>query len=279
MSIKTNLQTMKNFTHTLRNATCIILLISISAFVSAQTKKEVQFSLDTLKKSHNSLQEDYRAVKAAWKKQNNFFEHVKSTFFLSADINTSIDSGIVKFDKINSALLIKLEKLGKNNKNLKDSLFAISSNIDSLELQNRAYNHILLSSLSHASFPQSTKDFLGTWDLFLNPVQLSGEPYESGIIGFNEFVPNDSIGVHNIYKIEFLEDELATVHFKGGTSQKCFYSVKDFSNNSPYIIKFSKNDDFKMTMLISPLPGGLMVSYEIPVKAKKIYYYYGLMKK
>ena len=141
------------------------------------------------------------------------------------------------------------------------------------------YNQILLSALSKASFPKSAKDFVGTWDLFLNPVQLSGEPFESGIIGFNTFTSNDSLSLHNVYKIEFTEDELATIYFNGGEIQKSFYSVKDFSNNEPYIIKFSKNDDFKLTMLVSPLASGLMVSYELPLKSDKVYYYYGLMKK
>ena len=151
--------------------------------------------------------------------------------------------------------------------------------MEQLTQQNESYSKLLMSSLNKASFPQSTQEFIGVWDLFLDPVQISGEPFESGIISYNHFVSNDSIMKHSIYKIEFSADEIATLFFTGGIEQKCFYSIKDFSVNSPYIIRFSKQDEFKLTMQVSPLPNGLVASYEIPVETEKVIYYYGLMKK
>ncbi len=280
MQITTNPQTMKQSTRSFPLfIICVILIFGIQSYTAAQSKKEVQFSLDTLIKSNQSLQEDYKTMKEAWKKQNSFFEHVKSTLFDASEINTAIEDGISKFDEINKLSKGELDKLNSESKLIKDSLIKITDRANVLESQNKAYNQILLSALSAASFPKSAKDFVGTWDLFLNPVQLSGEPFESGIIGFNTFTANDSLNLHNVYKIEFTEDELATIYFNGGEIQKSFYSVKDFSDNEPYIIKFSKNDDFKLTMLVSPVASGLMVSYELPLKSDKVYYYYGLMKK
>lgn len=255
------------------------LMIASASFLNAQTKKEVQFSLDTLAKSHQNLQQDLTSMKADWKKQNIFFEHVKSSFFDPTDINTSIDDGVSKFDEIHKINLTEFEDLTKANKALSDSFALYKKRSEKLISQNNAFNEILLSSLSRASFPQSVSEFIGTWDLFLNPVQLSGEPFEAGIIAHNPFTPKDSVLTNSLYKIEFAEDEIATLYFKGGKSHKSFYSIKDFSINSPYTIKFSKNEDFKLTMLISPIPSGLMVSYELPHKAESVYYFYGLMKK
>ncbi len=266
-------------------STCLLLFfISISTI--AQTKKEILFSLDTLKRSHRALQRDFISVKEAWKKHNIFFEHVKSEFFLPIDINTSIDEGVIKFDEISTTIQDEIKNLTKTNASLKDSLklFVDSlqyyeSIIEEMKNKSMAYNNIILSSLKKASFPQSKSEFVGNWDLFLDLVQLNGEPFESGIVGFNPFTPNDSLSAHNIYKIEFTEDEIATLYFRGGKEQKSFYSVKNFSSNSPYTVQFAKNDEFKLTMLISPLPTGLTISYEVPVKTEKVFYYYGLMKR
>ena len=255
-----------------------LLIISTTNF-NSQTKKEVQFSLDTLIKSHESLLNDYKSMKEAWKKQNNFFEHVKTNFFDPTDINTPIDKGIEKFDMINQASISQLEELENINLMIKDSLQYYKNISQELDNENKTYNKILLSSLKKTSFPQSKSELIGTWDLFLNPLQIKGEPYSSGIIGFNSFNNNDSILKHNIYKIEFSEDEIATLYFSNSTTQKSFYSVKDFSKSSPYSITFSKNEDFKLNLHISPLPEGLMVSYEAPVKSDRVYYFYGLMKK
>ena len=170
-------------------------------------------------------------------------------------------------------------KLEDSLRFFKDSISYFDKVIYNLEQENFSYNKILLSLLKKGSFPKSTPEFIGEWDLFLNPVQIHGEPFESGIVGFNSFAPNDSIMLHSIYKIDFSEDEIATLYFVNGKAQKSFYSISDFSTQSPYSIKFIKNEDFKLTLKVSPLPTGLMVSYEAPLKSDSIYYYYGFMRK
>ncbi|MGQ1786726.1 MULTISPECIES: hypothetical protein [unclassified Saccharicrinis] len=262
---------------------CQILLLGLfiigGSILRAQTKREVQFSLDTLMRTHKTLQQDLKVMKLAWKKQNTFFEHVKSAYFDPADVNTSIDDGVSKFDEMYKFSLKEMEVLRDSIQGINDSLNKCLGQSELLDSQNKAYKELLLSSINPASFPQSEAEFIGEWDLFLHPVQLTGEPFESGIVSFNPFVQDDSLTVHNVYKIEFAEDEIATLYFRGGNVQKSFYSVKNFSMNSPYVIKFSKNEEFKLAILVSPIPTGLMVSYEVPLKSEKVYYYHGLMKK
>ncbi|TLX71481.1 hypothetical protein E9993_20220 [Labilibacter sediminis] len=256
-----------------------IFLTSIFSSVKSQTKKEIQFSLDTLQRAYNSLEEENKTLQKEWKIQNQFFEHVKSSLLPASDINLSVDEALIKFDDIINMQKNTADSLVSANSILSDSLVKVNENNDKLIQENESYSNLLMSSLNKASFPKSQKEFIGVWDLFLDPVQISGEPFESGIISYNHFVDNDSIMKHNIYKIEFSADDIATLYFTGGIEQKCFYSIKDFSINSPYIIRFSKQDEFKLTMQISTLPSGLVASYEIPDKSEKVIYFYGLMKK
>ena len=265
---------------TLSNLFIIAVLLFTSAVnTNAQTRKEVQFSLDTLIKANNDLKEDFKSVKADWKEQNNFFEHVKSTFFDPADINASIEEGIAKFDEINEASVKKMEELALTNKSLTDSLAFYKNKANELETSYKGFERLLMASLNAASFPQSASELTGNWNLFLNPVQISGEPFKSGLVGFNPFVPKKELVPHNIYRIEFAQDEIATLYFSNGKVQKSFFTINGFSSNSPYSVTFTKGDEFKLTLLISPLPNGLMVSYEAPIKADKLFYFYGLMKK
>ncbi len=254
-------------------------LILITVSISSQTKKEVQFTLDTLNKAHQTLLQDYQDLKQQWKEQNNFFEHVKSNFFPAADINISINKASDKFDSIYNDIVKKVVKLGEINSSISDSLKKEVALNQELISQNKVYQSLILSALNSGSFPSNETDIIGSWDLFLNPVMIHGNPYESGIIGLNPFAVADSVSVHNINKIEFDKDELATIFFTGGIQQKCFYSINNFSKNAPYTIQFSKQEEFKMTMSVSPMPNGLMVSYEASNKTDKVLYFYGLMKK
>ncbi len=243
-----------------------------------QNKKEVQFTLDTLIKVHESLLNDYKDLQQQWKDQNEFFEHVKQNFFPAEDINLSIKQASVKFDDVYKDLENKVVKLGEINKSLSDSLKKQISVNQDINIRDDIYKDLILSSLNQASFPKSESDLQGKWNLFLNPVLLQGNPYESGITGINPFVVKDSIASNKILSIEFQKDELATIRFSGDVEQKCFYAINDFNATKPYSIQFSKQDEFKLTLMVSPMPDGLMVSYEVPEKTKKVIYYLGLMK-
>ncbi len=256
-----------------------LLFLLINATTIAQTKKEVQFSLDTLLKSKQKLQEDFNDVRLAWTKQNAFFEHVKANLFDPSDINTPIEEAIIEFDKINNALDVKIEEITDDNKLLTDSLNYYKNQYQQSILQSKIYKNILNSALSKASFPQAESGLKGNWDLFLNPVQINGDPFNSGLISFNPFSGNDSIIGSSLSKIEFGEDEIASLYFKNGEEQKSFYSVNNFSLDKPYSIVFTKSDEFKLTLHVTPLPSGLMVSYENANKTDKVIYFYGLMKK
>lgn len=249
------------------------------SFLQSQTKKEVQFSLDTLQKSHKLLQQDFQLLQKEWQKQNQFFEHVKSSFFNISDVNMSIDKAFNHFDTINNAINKQMKNLNESNNVLIDSIQLLNSSITQLSEQNKYYSKLLLSSLNKASFPQTEMEFIGAWNLFLDPVQISGKPFESGLISYNQFLSVNSIKQQNLYKVVFSADEIATIYYTGGKVQKCFYSIINFSPNSPYSILFSKQEEFKLTMQVSPLTSGLMVSYELPLKTEKVLYYYGLMKK
>lgn len=256
-----------------------IIFLSCLPSASAQTKKEIQFSLDTLTKAHQALQKEYNELQEAWREYDAFYEYVKNRLFPKELNNTPLSEAIPTF---NAAL----KMMNQDSDLLKDSLHLISDSLMKTQAQLSAteaklstYSDILMTSLSTASFPQTEKDLLGSWDLFLSPVQLSGEPTEAGIIGIHPFNIPDSIKQHQIYKIEFAPDELATITFSNGNSQKCFYSIDDFNPQSNYTIHFSKQDEFKLTIHVSVLPQGLQASYEIPVETDNAIYFQGLMKK
>ena len=249
-----------------------ILLLSLSQTLFSQTKKEVQFSLDTLLKSHQVLVTDYDELQNRWRQYDAFYEHVKIELFPKQQQNSPISEAIPAFD---TSLQSALETLHS----LADSLTTANKQVLNLQAQVSDYSAILMAALNASSFPQTETELLGSWDLFLTPIQIYGTPTEAGLISYHPFNIPDSIKQHRINKIEFAPDELATLVFHNGENQKCFYSIHQFSPNSNFSIEFSKQDEFKLTMHISVLQQGLQASYEIPVQTDNAMYFQGLMKK
>jgi|GEM_PF-6073669 len=78
----------------------LVLCLSLSVISTiAQTKREVQFSLDTLMKSHQMLRSDYQDLVEDWKKYDEFYTQIKSAMLDKEHINMSIDSGLILLDK------------------------------------------------------------------------------------------------------------------------------------------------------------------------------------
>ena len=257
----------------------IVFAVLISIIAHAQTKKEVQYTLDTLIKSNKNLHEDYNQLKKEWNIYNQFFMHVKDKFFPPEEINLSVNEAISRFDQLYSNIENQLIKNSDINLELRDSIATLSKISTELEKNNDIYRKLILSSLSESFYPKSEKELVGQWNLFLNPLSIKGDPFESGIVGINVLDIADSISCYNIFKIEIQQDDLATLFFSDGKEQKCFYSISEFSHNMPYSVYFSKQEEFKLVLRVSPMHNGLMVSYEIPVKTDKVLYYYGLMKR
>jgi len=257
----------------------LILLFCLSQALVAQTKKEVQFSLDTLLKSQQALKADYRELQNSWRQYDAFYEHVKTKLFSETMQNTPIGEGVPSFDASLENTLDNTQVLADSITLLSDSLTSANKQLLTLQGQVANYSEILMAALNASSFPQTESELLGSWDLFLTPIQIDGTPTEAGIISYHPFNIPDSIKQHRIDKIEFAADELATLVFHNGENQKCFYSAQQFSANSNFSIVFSKQNEFKLTLHISVIPQGLQASYEIPVQTDKAMYYQGLMKK
>ncbi|MCT4590849.1 MAG: hypothetical protein N4A71_23700 [Carboxylicivirga sp.] len=256
----------------------LLLFSLISVMVTSQTRREVQFSLDTLYKSHKRLQSDYRKLLNQWKVYDAFYLHVKANVLDKEFINEPIDNGIEMFNKSWSGVASRMELFEDSTIYLIDSLNQLTEQNLKLMAQNETYLRLLTGSLKEAAYPNTEKELIGTWQLYLNPMQVEGKAYKSGIISHNPFTHADSLQQYNIHQLDVLPDELANIHFKDGRKQKCFYEVENFSSKKPYTIHCSKQDDFKMTIHISPMPTGLEVSYEIPLDTTQVLYFHGVMK-
>jgi len=262
----------------IRNSLVFVLLGACALPVSSQTKREVQFSLDTLYKSHEILSRDYKKLLASWYSYDGFFEHIKKTAFDKSDINVSIEEAQPLFDTAWNGNFARLKFLEDSTTFLLDSLLHLKEMYFDLKRTNETYLRLLTSELNEASFPHTPKELLRSWQLYLSPMQLSGDVSNSGIVSHNPFVVDDSLHQYNIYQIDFLVDELANIHFKNGHKQKCFYEVHDFHDDKPFSISCSKQDEFNLTLHISPMPNGLEVSYEIPIDTTQVIYFNGVMK-
>ncbi|WP_163713923.1 hypothetical protein [Mangrovibacterium lignilyticum] len=252
----------------------LILVILVLAFAAtfAQTRREILNAVDSLMLVNDSLQNEIG-------KYIQFEEHVRQLMLHGIDSGTPLMEVQAELDRVIAKQATNKAGFPKTNGMLLDSIAGLQHEINAMQIREEVYAGILVSALSNASFPQSEDELQGSWDLFLNPVQISGDPFQSGIISFNPFLSDEVIRKNSIYKIEFEADELATLFFYGGRSQKCFYKVTGFSTQSPYSIQFVKQGEFSLTLMISPLPTGLMVSYETSEVPQKYFYYYGLMKK
>lgn len=256
--------------------TSLFLIVVLG--LSAQTKKEIQFSLDTLQKSHLELLNDFEALQQEWRSYDAFIEHFKNKTLDKKHINESLENTQKLFDDVWDKQISNIRTLEDSTTFLLDTLNRLyETHMDIIERDN-TFLRLLRGKLSEASFPSTQKELLGMWNLFLKPIQLSGDTFESGLISHNPFTVPDSIQQHNVYRIEFLQDELANIYFRGGHHQKCFYEVNEFNTGKPYTIECTKQDEFKLTLHISPMPHGLEVSYEIPVNTSQVLYFNGVMK-
>lgn len=256
----------------------LLLFSLISVMVTSQTRREIMFSLDTLYKSHMRLQSDYRKLLDKWKLYDAFYLHVKANVFDKELINEPIDNGIEMFNQSWDGKASLMELLEDSTVYLLDSLSRLSENNLTLTAQNETYLRLLTGSLKEEAYPNTEKELIGTWQLYLNPMQVTGEVLKSGLISHNPFTHADSLQQYNIHQIDVLPDELANIHFKDGRKQKCFYEVENFSGKKPYSIHCSKKEEFKMTIHVSPMPTGLEVSYEIPLDTTQVLYFHGVMK-
>jgi hypothetical protein len=246
--------------------------------ITGQTKKEVMFSLDTLYKSHLKLTDEYRKLVNNIKQYDAFYVHVKKAMLDKDLVNEPIGKGIALFDDVWQQQTGQLRILDDSLVFLLDSLNHLSEQFENCSTQSDLYLRLLNSRLYESAYPNTEAELIGSWQLFLNPMQLTGEAYNSGLISHNPFTVADSLQQYNIFQIDFLPDELATIHFKDGRTQKCFYKINEFSVGTPYNITCSKQDEFKMTLHISPMPSGLEVSYEIPLNTTQVLYFNGVMK-
>lgn len=257
----------------------ILVFAFLSNTVKSQTKKEVQFSLDTLYKSHLKLEGDYRRLIDNWRLYDEFYQHVKVSMLDKSSVNKSIEEGQSLFDGVWNELSKRLKILEDSMTNTVDSLNQLNKKQQLLLMQNEVYLRMLNGKLNEAVYPNTAKELLGVWQLYLSPMQLAGDAYNSGLVSHNPFTVADSLQKYNIYQLEFLPDELAKIYFKDGRKQNCFYEVKNFSVGKPYEISCTKQQDkFNMTIHVSPMPSGLEVSYEIPLDTTQVIYFNGLMK-
>lgn len=264
----------------LTKAVILLLVLQSSInYISAQSKKEVQEELDAVLIKQSELLTKNKELNALLNDYSIFYSKIKKELLSNQNQEEPVQQGTLSITE-------SIQKLKNNSLSLslvRDSLeLALKKSkeeITRLTIQNEVVRNYLLGDAEEASFPSLESEFEGNWNLYLRPIQMVGKPFESGFISTNPLLMNDSISANYLYKIEFGEDEIATLSFKSGETKKVFYTINNFSVNAPYDIVFTKQSEFKLVAYISPMPNGLEISYEVPLKTDKVIYYYGTIKR
>jgi hypothetical protein len=242
-----------------------------------QAQKDQQAKIDTLTKHNASL----KAANESLKHQQ---DSLKKEYDKYHKLYTVIEEKVVKkpFDPARMSAIIDSLKAGRDSLTLKAAALAAGGGskkeIDSLrkETEGLLYTVNLLRG-KPAKSPGSEKEFVGTWNLILRKVRISGDSPRAGIIDVSEEAPSKTaaaLETNPITAITFIDHEFAEFTFKNGEKGKCYYVINEFSATHPYSIDF-KGTKADIRMYFMNTQVGSRISFEIP--NTKGTYYFGQM--
>jgi len=263
----------------------LFLILTSTSFVFSQSKKEaeqaqknMQMKIDTLTNANQSLQSSNKTLSTQSDSLSKELQKYHSLYVVIKDKVVKKD-----FDPARMAAIIDSLKTGRDSLTLKAASAALSANvtktqaaqIDSLRKETEAllYTVNLLRG-KPAKSPTDVKQFLGTWNLVLRKVRITGESPRGGILDISdELVPKTAtlLEANPLTQITFIDHEFAEFTFRNGEKGKCYYVINGFNPAKTYSIDFKGTKaDFRMYFMNTVV--GPRVSFEVP-GAKGIYYF------
>lgn len=266
----------------------LILLVFTSCIAFGQSKKEkeqaqndMQAKIDTLTKTNTALTQ---ANKSLTTQSDSLSKELEKYYGLY----TVIRDKVVKkdFDPARMSAIIDSLKAGRDSLTLKAASTAINTNpaqlqsnqVDSLirETQGLLYTVNLLRGKPAAS-PTDPKQFIGTWNLVLRKMRITGQPTRTGIVDASDEPTSKSaapLELNPLTQVKFIDNEFAEFTFRNGDKGKCYYEIEDFSTTKSYYIDFKGTKvDIRMYFMYTLF--GPRISFEVP--GTQGVYYFGQM--
>ena len=206
-----------------------------------------------------------------------FYTHISDKFFPEKFKNIEIEKAIALADSLSAANQSANKGLQSLKQSKIDSLSILLKTADTLRMENQTIKSLLVSLIGANVYPLNESELKGTWQVFVQPLQVTGSGQESAIVSLEKIVIADSLYKLAIKQIVFLEEDLADIYFFGGKKTKCFYKVTGFSRDKTYTISLQKSDDINIKLFVTPGPRGLQVSYKAGRGTGK--YMFGFMRK
>jgi hypothetical protein len=229
----------------------------------------VNDSLKTLK-ANDSLNAQLTLYKG-------FYTYISGKFFPEKYKNIPIEKAIPLADSLRAARDEKFKGLETMSKGRMDSIALLLKTAEALRIENQTFKTLLASLIGEKVYPQQEAELKGSWQVFVNPIKLSGTGQMSAVVSLEKMILVDSIAKASISQIVFLEEDLADIYFLGGKKTKCFYKVTGFSRDKTYSIALEKSNEINITLFITPVPRGLQISYKLGKNPN--YYMFGYMRR
>ncbi len=272
----------------------LILLVSANSTMAQRKKKKAaadsvaskEVVVDTAKVVTSSPQVDgdsvksvknYDSLNAQLVLYKNFYTYISNKFFPEKYKNIEIQKAITLADSLSAANTSKSQGLQSLSKSKIDSMSQLLKMADTLRIQNQTFKALLVSLIGENVYPLNETELKGNWQVFVQPLTVTGTGQESAIVSLEKIILPDSLYKSSIKQIVFLEEDLADVYFFGGKKTKCFYKVNGFSREKTYSIFLQKGDEINIKLFVTPVPRGLQVSYKMGKETGK--YMFGYMRK
>jgi hypothetical protein len=207
----------------------------------------------------------------------NFYTHINDKFFPEEFKNIEIEKAIALADSLSAANQSSSKGLQSLSQSKIDSLSILLKSADTLRMENQTFKALLISLIGENVYPLNEMELKGSWQVFVQPLQVSGAGEESAIVSLEKIILPDSLYKLAIKQIVFLEEDLADIYFYGGKKTKCFYKVNGFSRDKTYTIFLQKGDEINTKLFVTPGPRGLQVSYKAGRGTGK--YMFGFMRR
>jgi len=217
------------------------------------------------------------SLKAQITLYKSFYTFISNKFFPEKYKNIPIEKAAPLVDSLRAARDETFKGLETMSKGRMDSITLLIKTVEALRIENQTFKTLLASLIGEKVYPQQEAELKGSWQVFVNPLKVTGSGQMSAVVSLEKMVLVDSLAKATISQIVFLEEDLADIYFLGGKKTKCFYKVTGFSRDKTYSISLQKSDEINITLFITPVPRGLQVSYKLGKNPN--YYMFGYMRR
>lgn len=249
------------------------------ADVSGQTRKELEYMNESMKKLARQLTDEKEQILAEQEKYIEFYNYFRGRYITDTTKSQTVDETLhwIKFiHHLNDSASTEFKK---RIVVLEDSLGGINKYINQVKRENEVFTNAIKMVLSEVEYPVEKKDFVGEWKLFLAPVTVVSDSMETGLVSFNKPASSASMSRDILWKIAFWDHEMAQLFFKNGKEVKCFYRLNGFNPAEYYSITFNKMDQVNVVLYVSHVPLGIQVSYHVQDYQGRQLFYYGIMRR